>query len=428
MQDVLTLILGGGRGVPLYPLTRHRSEPAVPLAGKYRLIDVPISNCLNSDFQQIFVLTQFLSVSLHRHLAQTFKVDMFSRGFIEVLHAQQTNEGADWYQGTADAVRQHIEYLAGFPVADVLVLYADQLYRMDYRELLRQHRESRADITLGVLPVNRDRSQRVGLLQVDSNDTVVALSEKPHTDATLNALRVGREYFDRNDLQQLGRDHLANMGIYLFRREALVELLRAYPTATDLVEGILAPSLSSHRVKAHLFDGFWEDLGTILTYFQAHMALLAERPPFDFNSPEGVVYTRARNLPASRVMASRIERCLIADGCTIGTRTELVDCVVGVRSQVGANVQMKQTVLLGADAYDSPDQRQANRRQDIPDVGVGEGSRIERAILDKDCRIGRNVQIINARGVRHEEGDKWVIRDGIVVVPNGTVIPDGTVI
>jgi len=428
MQDVLTLILGGGRGVPLFPLTRHRSEPAVPLAGKYRLIDVPISNCLNSGLQQIFVLTQFLSVSLHRHLAQTFKVEMFSRGFVEVLHAQQTNETADWYQGTADAVRQHMDYLAGFPVRDVLVLYADQLYRMDFHALLTQHRESRADVTMAVLPVNRDRSPRVGLLQVDSDDTVVALSEKPHTEAALASLRVGRDFFDRNDRQQLGRDYLANMGIYAFRRDALLDLLRTQPNATDLVRGILAPALSSHRVKAYLFDGYWEDLGTIASYFHAHMALLADQPPFDFGSQDGVVYTRMRNLPASRVRAASVERCMIADGCTVGPGTELVDSVVGVRSRVGANVRLKQTILIGADGYESNGQQAENRRQGLPDVGVGDGSVIERAILDKDCRIGRGVRIVNARGVAEEESEKYVIRDGIVVIPNGTVIPDGTVI
>lgn len=428
MQDVLTLILGGGRGVPLYPLTRHRSEPAVPLAGKYRLIDVPISNCLNSGLQQIFVLTQFLSVSLHRHLAQTFKVEMFSRGFVEVLHAQQTNEGADWYQGTADAVRQHLEYLAGFNVEHILVLYADQLYRLDFRQLLAQHTESKADVTLAVLPVNRDRSSRVGLLRVDADDTVTALSEKPHTDVTLDRMRVGRDYFTRHGRDPLGRDYLANMGIYLFRRQALLDLLRAHPAATDLVHGILAPSLTTHRVQAFLFDGYWDDLGTIPSFFHAHLALLDEQPPFDFNSSEGVIYTRMRNLPASRVSASKVERCLIADGCTVGSGTELVQSVVGVRSKVGANSRLKQTILIGADGYESAEQLAENRRLGLPDIGVGDGCVIERAILDKDCRIGRGVRIVNARGVQNEESEKYVIREGIVVIPNGTVIPEGTVI
>jgi glucose-1-phosphate adenylyltransferase len=428
MQDVLTLILGGGRGVPLYPLTRHRSEPAVPLAGKYRLIDVPISNCLNSGLQQIFVLTQFLSVSLHRHLAQTFKVEMFSRGFVEVLHAQQTNEGADWYQGTADAVRQHLDYLASFSVEHVLILYADQLYRLDFQDLLARHAESRADVTLAVLPVNRERSQRVGLLRVDADDTVVAMSEKPHTDATLDRMRVSRDYFVRNGRDPLGRDYLANMGIYLFRRDALLELLRKHTSATDLVGGILTPALSSHRVRAYLFDGYWEDLGTIRSYFHAHLALLDEQPPFDFSSSEGVIYTRMRNLPASRVSAARVDRCLIADGCAVGQGTELIQSVVGVRSQVGPNAHLRQTIMIGADGYESTEQQAENRRLGLPDIGVGEGSVIERAILDKDCRIGRGVRITNARGVQNEECEKYVIRDGIVVIPNGTVIPDGTVI
>lgn len=428
MQDVLTLILGGGRGVPLYPLTRHRSEPAVPLAGKYRLIDVPISNCLNSGLQQIFVLTQFLSVSLHRHLAQTFKGEMFSQSFVEVLHAQQTNETADWYQGTADAIRQHASYLAGFHVRDILVLYADQIYRMDFQAVIKQHRESRADVTLGVLPVSKERSNRVGLFQIDSTDNVVAMSEKPHSAENLEKLRVNRDYFDRNDRQQLGREYLANMGIYLFRKETLFELLRLHPKATDIVNGILAPALSSHRIKGFLFDGYWDDLGTISSYFHAHMALVADDPPFDFSNSDGIIYTRMRNLPASRVMASRVERCLIADGCTIGKAAELADCVVGVRSQVGSGARLKQTILIGADTFESQEQQEENRRQGIPNFGVGEGSVIERAILDKDCRIGKNVRIVNQRGVKEEDGEKYVIRDGIVVIPNGTVIPDNTVI
>jgi glucose-1-phosphate adenylyltransferase len=428
MQDVLTLILGGGRGVPLYPLTRHRSEPAVPLAGKYRLIDVPISNCLNSGIQQIFVLTQFLSVSLHRHLAQTFKVEMFSRGFVEVLHAQQTNEGSDWYQGTADAVRQHLDYLSGFSVEHVLILYADQLYRMDFQDLMTRHAESRADITVAVLPVNRERSHRVGLLRVDADDSLVAISEKPHTEATLDRMRVGRDYFDRNGRESLGRDYLANMGIYLFRRDALLDLMRTHAAATDLVFDILAPALATHRVRAYLFDGYWEDLGTIPSYFHAHLALLDEHPPFDFSSSDGIIYTRMRNLPASRVSASRVERCLIADGCTVGQGADLSQSVVGVRSRVGANVRLRQTIMIGADGYESAEQEEENSRQGIPNIGIGDGAVIERAILDKDCRIGRGARIVNARGVRNEECEKYVIRDGIVVIPNGTVIPDGTVI
>ena len=428
MRDVLTLILGGGRGTRLFPLTRDRSEPAVPLAGKYRLIDVPISNCLNSGLIRIYVLTQFQSVSLHRHIAQTYKGGPFNEAFVEVLAAQQTNEAADWYDGTADALRQNARYVFADGCRDVMVLSGDQLYRMDFGQLLQTHRRTGADATMAVLPVTRDHARRLGILHVDDNGRIVRLAEKPQSDEDLAQLRTGAAELARFGLTDRGRDFLANMGIYLFTREAFFGLLHAHPAAIDIVRELFVPSLETHRFQAHFFDGYWEDLGSICSYHAAHLALAGDDPPFDFHSQEGVIYTRMRYLPASRVSASQVSQCLISDGCQVETGARLERCVIGIRSRIGAQVQLRETVMLGADDLETDADRAANRTRGIPDLGVGDGSIIHRAILDKDCRIGRNVRIVNDGEVRDADGDNYFIRDGIVVVANGAAIADGTII
>jgi glucose-1-phosphate adenylyltransferase len=428
MRDVLTLILGGGRGTRLFPLTRERSEPAVPLAGKYRLIDVPVSNCLNSGLNRIYVLTQFQSVSLHRHIAQTYKSGPFNEGFVEVLAAQQTNETADWYKGTADALRQNARYVYADGCRDVLVLSGDQLYRMDFAQLLHTHRRTQADVTLAVLPVTKAQANRLGILHVDDSGRIVRLREKPQTEAELTQLRTSDSELARFHLEGKGRDFLANMGIYLFRREALFELLHAHPAAIDIVRELFIPGLESHRLQAHFFDGYWEDLGSISSYHAAHLALAGDDPPFNFHSPEGVIYTRMRYLPASRVAAVQVSQCLISDGCHIEAGARLERCVFGIRSRIGANVQIRETVMLGADELEADAERAANRSRGIPDLGIGDGSVIQRAIIDKDCRIGRNVRIVNERGMRDADGENYYIRDGIVVIPNSATLAEGTVI
>jgi glucose-1-phosphate adenylyltransferase len=428
MHNILGLVLGGGRGARLFPLTKHRSEPAVPIAGKYRLIDVPISNCLNSGVNRVFVLTQFLSVSLHKHLAHTYKFDAFSRGFVEVLAAQQTNETADWYRGTADAVRQNMRYLHEDGAREFLVLSGDQLYRMDYRQLVAAHRDARADVTLGVVPVTREQARNVGVVRADDALRVTALVEKPETDEQLGPFRVPAGWLEARGAAAPGREYLANMGIYLFSRQVLFDLMEAQPAATDFVREILARSLKTHRIQAHLFNGYWEDLGTIRSYHEANLALAGDRPPFDFHSPEGVIYTRMRYLPASRVSAAHMHHCLISDGCLVQEGARLERCVIGLRSRIGKNATLRDTVLIGADRYETDRERAANGKRGLPDFGVGDGSVIERAIVDKDCRIGRDVRIINCQGLREDDGPNYHIRDGIVVIPNGAVVPDGTVI
>ena len=428
MQDVLCLILGGGRGTRLYPLTQLRSKPAVPVAGKYRLIDIPISNCINSGMQRIYVLTQFLSVSLHRHIANTYKFDPFSRGFVEVLAAQQTNEAADWYQGTADAVRQQIRYVAEDTCSHVMILSGDQLYRMDFQKMLKTHNETKADVTIAVLPVPRKDVPGFGIVQLDETGKVTGFVEKPQTEEAIDGCRTPGAWIDQRGIASAGREHLASMGIYLFERKALLEMLNVRPLATDFGKEIFPRSIETHHVQAHLFDGYWEDLGTVKAYHEANLALAGKDPPFDFHSPEGIIYTRMRFLPASRVMGAKLRDCLISDGCVIEEGADIARCIVGVRSRIGKNVTIRDTIILGADRYETDADRVANRANNRPDLLIGEGTLIQNAILDKEVRIGRNVKIINQRGVIDDEGENYVIRDGIVAIPRGTIIPDGTVI
>ena len=427
MQDVLSLILGGGRGTRLYPLTQLRSKPAVPIAGKYRLIDIPISNCINSGLNRVFILTQFLSVSLHRHIANTYKFDPFSRGFVEILAAQQTNETADWYQGTADAVRQNIRYVQEDAGREVLILSGDQLYRMDFRELIATHRQTQADVTIAVLPVAPEQVGGFGVVRLDDTGRVIGFVEKPQTEDQLGPLATPEEWMARRGIASKGRPFLASMGIYLFHRETLIDLLKR-PLSTDFGKEVFPQSIKTHRVQAHLFDGYWEDLGTVKSYHEANLALASDNPPFDFHRPEGVIYTRMRFLPASRVSGASLDECLISDGCVIESGTRIERSVVGVRSRIGRDATLRDSVVIGADRFETDDERRANEARGVPHLGVGQGCVIERAILDKDCRIGKKVHIVNRQGIKDGEGPNHVIRDGIVVIPKGSIVPDGAVI
>jgi glucose-1-phosphate adenylyltransferase len=428
MHGVLGLILGGGRGTRLYPLTKLRSKPAVPIAGKYRLIDIPISNCINSGLNRVYILTQFLSVSLHRHIANTYKFDPFSRGFVEVLAAQQTNEAADWYQGTADAVRQNVRYVHEDWAREVLVLSGDQLYRMDFGDLVKTHREHGADVTIAVLAVSAQQAGGLGILRLDHTGRVIGFVEKPQATEQLEPLRTSEEWLQAQGIRCQARPYLASMGIYLFKRAVLVDLLTSMAMATDFGKEIFPGSIATHHVQAHLFDGYWEDLGTIKAYHEANLALAGPNPPFDFHSPDGVIYTRMRFLPASRINAATLQDCLVSDGCVVQPGTRIERSVVGVRSRIGQNVTLRDSVVIGADRFQTQTEREEDRRRGIPSFGVGDGSIIERAILDKDCRIGKNVRIVNCRNLDNDEREKYVIRDGIVVIPKETIVPDGTVI
>jgi len=429
-RQVLSLILGGGRGTRLFPLTKLRAKPAVPVAGKYRLIDIPISNCLNSGLPRIYVLTQFLSVSLHRHIANTYKFDMFSNGFVEILAAMQTYEASDWYQGTADAVRQNGLYIKNEGADDILILSGDQLYRMDYRALIETHNKTDADVTIAVIPVPEKDTAGFGLIRMDDSGRVNAFVEKPKSDNERKPYYTPATWIEERGIPCNGRHYLANMGIYIFKTEVLFELLNARPLATDFGKEVFPRNVATKKIQAHLFDGYWEDLGTIKSYHEASLALADPNPPFDFYTPEGVIYTRMRNLPAAKIDGATLKRSVVADGCRIGADTVLDRCLIGVRSRIGNNCHVSDTVMIGSDRFETVEEERANRAVNRPLLNVGNGTIIRQAILDKDCRVGNNVKILNEAG--RDEFDEpcglWHIRDGVVCIPRGAVIPDGTVI
>ncbi len=427
MAHVICLILGGGRGSRLYPLTKSRSKPAVPIAGKYRLIDIPISNCVHSGLTRIFVLTQFNSVSLHRHITSTYKFDLFSGGFVEILAAQQTIQHESWYQGTADAVRRNIPYFSASEYDQVLILSGDQLYRMDFQEMLATHRESRASVTIATLPVEEKEAVSCGIMKVDDAGRVSDFVEKPKSREALDRVRSTPESLARLNFANPNRPYLASMGIYLFERATLVELLNS--PATDFGKEIFPQTIRKHHVQAHLFDGYWEDIGTVGAFHRANIELAGDRPPFDFMSGDRPIFTRPRYLPCSRLAGVSVKNSLIADGCEIGAGSIIENSVIGVRAQIAENVVIRNSYIMGADSFESARQREANERAGLPALGIGAGSLIENAIIDKNPRIGRRVRITNAQGV--EESDEMpthMIRDGIVVIPKFTSLPDNSVL
>jgi glucose-1-phosphate adenylyltransferase len=423
MRNVISLVLGGGRGTRLYPLTKYRSKPAVPLAGKYRLIDIPLSNCINSGLNRIYVLTQFLSVSLHRHIRQTYMFDRFSGGFVELLAAQQTmEEGTDWYEGTADAVRKNLRYIEQPGIEHVLVLSGDQLYRMDYRDMMRTHLENKADVTIAALPVHRREVHALGVMRVDDTGRVLGFLEKPQTDPEIDTVAMDPKWIDAHGIPSRGRECLANMGIYLFRRETLVDALTK-TNYRDFGREVFPAAVRARRVQIHLFDGYWEDIGTIKAFYEANLHLTHSSPPFDFWAPSAPIYTRARMLPPAVIDGATITSSLIADGCRIGKGAVIENSVVGLRSIIGEGAVIRNSVLMGADLYEVDIQRP--RGDDGPPLGIGERSVIEGAIIDKNARIGKGVRIANDRQVEETEGEMCLVRDGIPMVNKAAVLKDG---
>jgi glucose-1-phosphate adenylyltransferase len=425
MRNVVTFVLGGGRGRRLFPLTQFRSKPAVPLAGKYRLIDVPLSNCINSEMRRIYLLTQFMSVSLHRHIRQTYRFDQFSGGFIEILAAQQTLEAGDWFQGTADAVRKNLQYVNQPGIDYVLILSGDQLYRMDYRDMLRTHVESKADATIAALPVTREGSRGLGVMRVDEQGRVNGFVEKPTTDEQINSVTMTPAWMKHRGIEAKGRECLASMGIYLFNRETLVELLES-TEHEDFGKEVFPKSIDSKRVFLHLFDGYWRDIGTIRSFYDANLAMAALHPPFNLYVPESPVYSRARFLPPSRIDGAEIKSSMIADGCRIGRGAKIENSVIGLRCVIEEGATIRNSILMGADAYETTDQRRLNTQVGQPNVGVGSESVIVGSILDKDFRIGSGVHIENVANIEEANlHSLCYIRDRIPVIPKGAVIPDG---
>lgn len=425
MPKTICLILGGGRGTRLNPLTKFRSKPAVPIAGKYRLIDIPISNCLHSGLNKIFVLTQFNSVSLHRHIANTYKFDPFGGGYVEILAAQQTMQTESWYQGTADAVRRNLAHFAGEKSELVLILSGDQLYRMNFQEMIETHLSTKSDATIAALPVDEVSARACGIMVIDPTGRVVDFEEKPKTPEKLARVRTEPGWLERFDIKAVGRPYLASMGIYLFNSSTLVSLLNS-GTATDFGHEVFPQAIANHRVQTHLFDGYWEDIGTVGAFHQANIELTRDQPPFDFTFGDSPVFTRARFLPCSRVLNATIRASLIADGCVIGKGSLIENSVVGVRTQIGENVTIRNSYIMGADYYEQKRHRDENTRDGCPNLGIDSGSVIENAIIDKNVRVGRGVRVRNAAGlIETEETATHVIRDKIVVIPKGAVLQDG---
>ena len=417
MNDTIAVILGGGRGSRLFPLTLLRSKPAVPIAGNYRLIDIPISNCLNSDLRRIFVLTQFNSESLNKHLSLTYKFDIFSSGFVSILAAEQTEDSHEWFQGTADAVRQSLRHLRNHNYNEVLILSGDQLYRMDYRRLQATHQQSRADATLAVLPVTAEQASSFGILKVNSQGRIVHFEEKPSAERLPHLV---------SDLPELGRVYLASMGLYLFSRKALEDSL-GDEKLVDFGRHVIPQALERMRIQAHVFKGYWEDVGTIGSYYEANLALTRPDPPFDFLEPGRPIFTHPRFLPATKVEECKLKEVLVSEG-SVMLGAEIERAVIGIRSWIGPRTQICDTLILGSDFHETPEMVAESTRKGLPSIGIGAGTIIKRAIIDKNARIGRDVRIVNEARLTEHDGDGYCIRDGIVVIPKNAVIRDGTVI
>ena len=425
IAHVLSIILAGGAGKRLFPLTQNRSKPAVPLAGKYRLIDIPISNCINSGLKRIFVLTQFNSASLNHHITNSYRFDPFGEGSIEVLAAEQTMSNTNWFQGTADAVRQHLHRFTGRDDDYQLILAGDQLYRMDFHALLDSHWRRGADVTVCVIPQSEEMASSFGLLKLASDSRIEQFREKPKGDA-LREMQTDTLALGLPPEEARKRPYLASMGIYLFKRRVLVDLL-ADPTMIDFGYQVIPKAISQYDVYGHLFDGYWEDLGTVEAFYRANIDLTRSAPHFDFHDMVAPIFTRPRFLPPSRVERCEIREALLAEGSMLqGAR--IINSIAGIRSIVGDSAVLERTLMMGADYYEDEDDNDYNRQLGIPQMGVGRGSIVKNAIIDKNAHIGQNCRLINESGIQNADGIGYYIRDGIIIVPKNGVVPDGTVV
>jgi glucose-1-phosphate adenylyltransferase len=430
VKRVLSIILGGGAGTRLYPLTKLRAKPAVPLAGKYRLIDIPVSNSINSGIHKMYILTQFNSASLNRHVTRTYNFSGFTEGFAEILAAQQTQDNPSWFQGTADAVRQYIWMLEEWDVDEYLILSGDHLYRMDYSQFVQRHRDTNADITLSVVPMDEKRASDFGLMKIDGTGRVVDFSEKPKGDA-LKLMQVDTTTLGLTPEEAQESPYIASMGIYVFKKDVLIKLLKEWPEQTDFGKEIIPNASSDYNVQAYLFNGYWEDIGTMEAFYNANLALTKQpAPPFSFYEKDAPIYTRPRYLPPSKLLDCRITESLIGDGCIL-KECRIDRSVLGIRSRIQSGCVIEDSLIMGADSYESCAEGNSDleSHSQIP-IGIGPNTTIRRAIVDKNAHIGRDVKILNKDGVeeanREEQG--FYIRSGIVVVLKNAVIGDGTVI
>jgi glucose-1-phosphate adenylyltransferase len=417
MKSTLVVILGGGRGSRLHPLTLHRSKPAVPVGGKYRLIDVPVSNCLNSELRRIYVLTQFNSESLNNHLSLTYKFDVFSSDFVSLLAAEQTVESPDWFLGTADAVRRSMRHLNNHHWQNLLILSGDQLYQMDYREMLETHRTSAAAATVAVKPVPAEQTGGFGILKVDGSGRLVHFEEKPGPERLPELV---------SKVPGVGETYLASMGIYIFTKPALERLL-GDPELVDFGKHLIPRAVPELHVQAHVHEGYWEDVGTIRSYYQANIDLCESVPQFDFYDVEHPIYTRPRFLPATKIGSCSVKHALVSEGCIL-VGAEVERSIIGIRSRIGRGTRIQDSLVLGADFYETLDELRSSSGKGRPAMGIGEDCEIRNAIIDTNARVGRGVRILNQAGDVERDGPGYAIRDGITVITKNAVIPHGTVI
>jgi glucose-1-phosphate adenylyltransferase len=424
-SNVLCVIMGGGQGTRLFPLTKDRAKPAVPFAGKYRIVDVPISNCINSGFRRIYVLTQFNSTSLHRHISQSYKFDQFSSGFVEILAAQQTFSDTSWYEGTADAVRKNLIHFLDHDFEYLLILSGDQLYRMDFRRMIAEHREADADVSIATIPVPRKEAAALGILQIAEDRRIVRFVEKPKEAAVQDSLRLPADWYPKLGIEGSDECFLASMGIYVFNREVVRKLLDN--DFTDFGKHIIPRSIEEHRVCSHIYQGYWEDIGTIRAFFESNLDMAAELPKFNFFDMSAPIFSRPRFLPGSKLNGAQIDHAVISDGCIINP-SKISNSIIGLRMIVGAGTQLNRVVALGCDYFESKESIIEHERSHKPRVGIGTNCKIENAIIDKNARIGNNVTISPAGKPENVDHPLYFIRDGVVVIPKNATIPDNTVI
>jgi glucose-1-phosphate adenylyltransferase len=422
-NSVVAVILGGGAGTRLHPLTSTRSKPAVPIAGKYRLVDIPISNCINSSINRMFVLTQYNSASLNKHIKNTYNFSVFSTGFVDILAAEQTPDNPGWYQGTADAVRQSLRHITRLDFEYVLILSGDQLYQMDFCEMLEHHKATGADISIATIPVAEKEASDFGILKVDENHLITSFIEKPKRD-----LLVDWGSDTGPAMKAAGRIYVASMGIYVFSRKMLFDLLEdEMKDATDFGKEILPVSIEKYKVASYQYEGYWEDIGQISSFFEANLALTDEIPPFNLFDSGNAVYTRPRMLPPAKISGTTLEKTIIAEGSIIHA-SRLQHCVIGIRSRIGYGTTIVSSYLMGNDYYETLDEMERNAAKGLPKVGIGERCYIKHAIVDKNCRIGNDVRIVGGNNMADAEHELYTIKNDIVVVKKNAVLPDGFVI
>ena len=422
-KETVSIILGGGAGSRLYPLTASRSKPAVPIGGKYRLVDIPISNCINSNLNRIFVLTQFNSASLNQHIKNTYHFSAFSSGFVDILAAEQTPDNPGWFQGTADAVRQSLRHLAKMDFEYVLILSGDQLYQMDFSKMIEAHKKSGAALTIATIPVGEREAPEFGILKSNQENVITSFVEKPKKELLKDWISdTGTE------MKAQGRNYLASMGIYVFNKEILYQFLNeVHPNATDFGKEIIPDSIANYKVLSYQYDGYWTDIGNIYSFFEANISLTQDVPLFNLFDSAQKVYTRARMLPPAKVSGTIINKAILAEGCIIHAK-EVTSSVVGIRARVGKDTVIKNTYIMGCDYYENIDQIQEKNKKGIPILGIGERCIIEDAIIDKNCSIGNDVTIKGGVHLEKVDHPLYTIKDGIVVVKKGAVIPNGYII